>query len=82
MGDAIFDSNELSWGDVVGVLRGLGEWFGERNERGERGIVVWFRAVEEGEGGRGQVGDGHLTRREVEAVEKNGFGEIREGRLV
>jgi len=36
VGEVVFDCNELSWGDVVGPLRGLGSWYDERILKGER----------------------------------------------
>lgn len=59
VGDAVFGTNELSWGDVVGVLRGLG---GRMEGEGGGGVEVWFRVVEGGEEGRGQMGDGYLRK--------------------
>ena len=70
VGDPVFETNELSWGDVVGVLRGLAEWIEQREGRGDWGVELWFRVVEGGEQGRGQVGDGYLTRRR-RGVEKD-----------
>lgn len=48
----------------------------QREGREEGGVKVWFRVVEGGERGRGQMGDGYLTRREVEVQERSGVGEI------
>jgi len=64
VGDPVFGTNELTWGDVVEVLKGLEQWIEEREERGEGSSVFWFRILEEGEVGKGQIGDGYLTKKQ------------------
>lgn len=58
VGDPVFGTHDLTWGDVEAVLTGLESWF----EEDGREVEVWFRVVEDGEGGRGNVGSGSLRR--------------------
>lgn len=60
----MFGTNELSWGDVVEGLRGLEGWVERREETKEGSVEFWYRIVEEGEEGRGEVGSGYVMRRE------------------
>ena len=69
----------MTWEDVVGVLRGLLEVSEQREGRGDRAVVLWFRVVEEGEQGRGEIGNGHLRKRSVKVEDRSSVGKTREG---
>ncbi|CAD6579888.1 MAG: hypothetical protein ASARMPRED_009286 [Alectoria sarmentosa] len=62
VGDPVFGTNDLTWGDVKDALRGLESWIEEEG----REVEVWFRLVEDEKGGRGEVGSGSLRRRGAE----------------
>ncbi|KAL6718690.1 hypothetical protein ACLMJK_002924 [Lecanora helva] len=64
VGDPVFGTDELHWRDVVETLRGLKEWIEGRQERGEPCVELWYRVVEGGGEGRGEIGNGFVRKRE------------------